>query len=75
MTSDRAVASAISALCLLWPAAAAAAILPLPQGPSARNEAPVLPLDLRKPQPKPMPAPAPSDHYAEPDENPPLWKI
>ena len=60
---------------LLAPAAAVAAVLPSPQGPSARNAAPVVPQGTRKPQPKPEPAPAASDHYAEPVENPPAWKI
>jgi hypothetical protein len=72
---DRALASIICALALIGPVAAGAAVLPSPQGPSARNEALVLPLGTPKPKPKPMPAPAPSDHYAEPEENPPLWKI
>jgi hypothetical protein len=60
---------------LLAPAVAGAAVLPSPQGPSARSAAPVVPQGTRKPQPKPEPAPAASDHYAEPVENPPAWKI
>jgi len=75
MTRGRAVTSVISALSLLWATAAVAAILPVPQGPSARNETPALPLDTRKPQPKPMPAPAPSDHLATPEENLLSWKL
>jgi len=57
------------------PAAAVAAVLPSPQGPSARNAAPVVPQGTRKPQPKPEPAPADFGHYAEPLECPPTWKI
>jgi hypothetical protein len=73
--SDRAVASAICALALLWPSAAGAAVLPSPQGPSARNAAPIVPQGTRKPPPRPEPAPAASDHYAEPLECLPTWKI
>ena len=72
VTRNGAVASAICALALLWPEAAAACHVP---GPSARNEVSVLPLDTRKPKSKPMPAPAPSDHLATPEENPLAWKI
>ena len=72
---ERALASTICALALLWPAAAGAAVLPSPPGPSARIAAPVVPQGTRKPQPKPEPAPAASDHYAEPLEYPPTWKI
>ena len=60
---------------LLAPAAAVAAVLPSPQGPSARSAAPVVPQGTRKPQPKQEPAPAASDHYAEPLEYLPTWKI
>ena len=72
---DRALASTICALALLWPAAAGAAVLPSLQGPSARNAAPIVPQGTRKPQPKQEPAPAASDHYAEPLEYLPTWKI
>lgn len=73
--SDRALASTICALALLWPAAAGAAILPSPQETSARNAAPIVPKGTRKPQPKPEPAPADFGHYAEPLECPSTWKI
>ena len=65
----------VAVLPLITPVAADAAVLPSLQGPSARNEASVLPLDTRKPKPKPMPAPAPSDHLATPEENLLAWKI
>ena len=60
--TDQAVVLAICALSLIWAPAAGAAILLSPQV-------------NRKPQPRLEPAPANSDHYAEPVESPPTWKI